>query len=181
MRNKILNEFYFLILSSSFFELPVLRKSKLIFFKSFHNSEYLAKFGTKIIVKAAHMNTSSYFKYKENLKIGSDAYIDYTGGIYIERDVTISERAMIFTHDHNIEESENWQKDGISFSPLVIKQYAWIGANSIILNKVKSVGKGAVIASGAVVTKDVPDYAIVAGNPAKIIKYRNINNEKNAT
>ena len=47
----------------------------------------------------------------------------------------------------------------------------WIGSNAIILSGV-TIGQGAVIAAGAVVTKDVPPYAIVAGNPAKIIKYR---------
>ncbi len=47
----------------------------------------------------------------------------------------------------------------------------WIGSHSVILAGVK-VGNGAVVAAGAIVTKDVPDYAIVAGSPAKIIKYR---------
>lgn len=47
----------------------------------------------------------------------------------------------------------------------------WIGARSIILKGV-SIGKGAVIGAGAVVTKNVPPYAVIAGNPAKIIKYR---------
>lgn len=48
----------------------------------------------------------------------------------------------------------------------------WIGANSIIFDGVH-IGKGAIIGGGSVVTKNVPDYAIVAGNPAKVIKYRN--------
>ncbi len=48
----------------------------------------------------------------------------------------------------------------------------WIGQNAIITPVVNRVGNGAVIGAGAVVTKDIPDFAIVAGNPAKIIKYR---------
>jgi len=48
----------------------------------------------------------------------------------------------------------------------------FIGYNAIILNHVKSIGEGAYIAAGAVVTKDVPPYAVVAGNPARIIRYR---------
>jgi len=55
--------------------------------------------------------------------------------------------------------------------PVEIKNDVWIGANAVILSGV-TVGNGAVIAAGAVVTKDVPDYAIVGGVPAKIIKYR---------
>lgn len=48
---------------------------------------------------------------------------------------------------------------------------SWIGARSVILKGVK-IGKGAVVAAASVVTKDVPPYAIVAGNPAKVIKNR---------
>ncbi len=53
---------------------------------------------------------------------------------------------------------------------VVIKDKAWIGFNSIILKGV-TIGEGAVVGAGSVVTKDVPDYAIVAGNPAVIVKY----------
>lgn len=55
--------------------------------------------------------------------------------------------------------------------PIVIKHDVWIGARSIILDGVV-IGTGAIIAAGAVVTKDVPPYAIVGGVPAQIIKYR---------
>lgn len=48
----------------------------------------------------------------------------------------------------------------------------WIGQNAIILPTVKRIGDGAVIGAGAVVTKDVPDFAIVLGNPANVVKYR---------
>jgi acetyltransferase-like isoleucine patch superfamily enzyme len=55
--------------------------------------------------------------------------------------------------------------------PVVIGNDVWIGTGAIILRGL-SVGDGAVIGAGAVVTKDVPPYAIVAGNPARVIKYR---------
>jgi len=54
----------------------------------------------------------------------------------------------------------------------VVSDDVWIGHNAIILPRVDSIGRGAVIAAGAVVTKNVPAYAVVAGNPAKLIKYR---------
>jgi len=56
--------------------------------------------------------------------------------------------------------------------PLDIGNDVWIGASSIIVPRVRRIGNGAVIAAGAVVTRDVPKYAIVAGNPAKIIRFR---------
>jgi acetyltransferase-like isoleucine patch superfamily enzyme len=55
----------------------------------------------------------------------------------------------------------------------------WIGSDVSILNNVK-IGNGAIVALGSIVTKDVPDYAIVAGIPAKIIKYRFSNEDINA-
>ena len=57
------------------------------------------------------------------------------------------------------------------YRPVKIGDDVWIGVNAIILDGV-TIGSHAVVAAGAVVTKDVPDYAIVAGVPAKVIKYR---------
>lgn len=54
---------------------------------------------------------------------------------------------------------------------IIIENDVWIGANSTILSGIK-ICNGAVVGTGSVVTKDVPPYAIVAGNPAKIVKYR---------
>jgi acetyltransferase-like isoleucine patch superfamily enzyme len=58
-----------------------------------------------------------------------------------------------------------------SYQQVTIKNDVWIGANSVIMPGI-TIGNGAIIGAGAVVTKNVPDYAIVAGVPAKIIKYR---------
>jgi len=62
--------------------------------------------------------------------------------------------------------------DTILYQKCIVEDDVWIGHNAIILPSVKLIGRGAVVAAGSVVTKDVPKYAIVAGNPAKIIRYR---------
>ncbi|WP_106829365.1 acyltransferase [Parabacteroides pacaensis] len=61
------------------------------------------------------------------------------------------------------------RKQGVTVSPIVIEDEVWIGANCIITAGVH-IGKHTVIAGGSVVTKNIPDYSIAAGNPAKIIK-----------
>ncbi len=63
-------------------------------------------------------------------------------------------------------------KDSISDGSLMIDHESWIGEGVIITPRCTRIGIGAVVAAGAIVTKDVPDFAVVAGNPAKIIKYR---------
>ncbi|MBF5038002.1 CatB-related O-acetyltransferase [Methylophilus sp. 13] len=63
-------------------------------------------------------------------------------------------------------------KETIARSVCIIEDDVWLGHNSIITPSVKNIGRGAIVAAGAVVTKNVPPYSVVAGNPAKIIKYR---------
>lgn len=58
-------------------------------------------------------------------------------------------------------------------TPLHIAGDVWIGARAIILPGCRRIGHGAIVGAGSVVTRDVPDYAIVGGNPAKVLKYRN--------
>lgn len=60
---------------------------------------------------------------------------------------------------------------------VIIKDFVWLGHNVTILQGV-TVGEGAVIAAGSIVSKDVPDYAVVGGIPAKVLKYRNIEHFK---
>lgn len=57
-------------------------------------------------------------------------------------------------------------------SNLVIEEDCWIGSRVTIVKGCTKIGQGAVVAAGAVVTKDVPPFAVVGGNPAKIIKFR---------
>jgi acetyltransferase-like isoleucine patch superfamily enzyme len=64
-----------------------------------------------------------------------------------------------------------YEKEADSKGDIIVGDDVWFGVNSIICSGV-SIGQGAIIAAGAVVTKDVPSYAVVGGNPAKIIKYR---------
>lgn len=57
----------------------------------------------------------------------------------------------------------------LTCKPVLIREYAWVGAGATILPGV-SIGRHAIVGAGSVVTKDVPDYAVAVGNPAKVIK-----------
>ena len=62
-------------------------------------------------------------------------------------------------------------KDAVSKGNLIVEDEVWLGTNAIIMSGL-SIGKGAIVAAGSIVTKSVPSYAIVGGNPAKIIRFR---------
>jgi|SRR6185503_7826703 acetyltransferase-like isoleucine patch superfamily enzyme len=96
--------------------------------------------------------------------IGHKAVLDGRQGLTIGNNVNISEEVMLWTmqHDYN---DKNFLGTG---APIIIEDYAWISVRAIILPGVR-VGKGAVVAAGAVVTKDVEAYTIVGGVPAKKI------------
>ena len=105
-------------------------------------------------------------KYCANL--GPGCQISGNGLTTIGQHVMMGYHCMIITQNHKYL-AEGY--DGVEIGNVVIDDYAWLGHRVIILPGVR-IGKHAIVGAGSVVTKDVPDYAIVAGNPARIIKMR---------
>ncbi|GAB4148558.1 MAG: hypothetical protein Fur0037_16860 [Planctomycetota bacterium] len=104
-------------------------------------------------------------------------------GTRIGRFCSIAETARTVTHNHPTDRRSTSalfyhpafglaRENAIEPSPLEIGSDVWIGHNAVILPPVRSIGHGAVIGAGAVVTRDVPPYAIVMGYPARVIGYR---------
>ncbi|MGE0887131.1 MAG: DapH/DapD/GlmU-related protein [Blastocatellales bacterium] len=113
-------------------------------------------------------------RFPGNVSIGRHSTINYDclldgrgAEIVIGDNVNIASEVMIWTQEHDPDSPAH---QTIS-KPVVIGDYAWIASRAIILPGV-TIGEGAVVAAGAVVTKDVPPYAIVGGNPAKFIRER---------
>lgn len=117
-----------------------------------------------------------YTAFGKTTHVGKEVFINFgctfldQGGITIEDGVFIGPEAKILTEGHPEQPA---RRHTLQTEPVVIRRKAWIGAGAIILPGV-TVGENAIVAAGAVVTKDVPDNTIAAGVPAKIL--RNINN-----
>lgn len=115
--------------------------------------------------------TPLYINYGKHTKIGQNVFINFDctfldlGGITIEDNVLIAPKVSLLSEGHPVS-PEN--RHSLTVGQIHIKKNAWIGANATILPGV-TIGENAIVASGAVVSNDVPDNTIVGGVPAKII------------
>lgn len=105
-----------------------------------------------------------------NVLLGKNVFIDYSGEIIIEDNVRLTNGVIIESHEHCYHSDYRKPKSEIVPTQLLIKENTMIGSRAIILPSCHYIGKYARIGAGAVVTKDVPDYATVVGVPAKVIK-----------
>ncbi len=107
---------------------------------------------------------------KDGVFIGR--FCDIGSDVTIEERATLADYVCILGETHQHDDCGHRAGKLYSLGDKVIGKGAWIGYRAIILPQVRYIGKGAVVGAGAVVTKDVPDGAIVVGNPAKLIKNR---------
>ena len=105
-----------------------------------------------------------------NMNIGDNVFINSNclamarGGITIEDDVMIAGNVQLLSNNH-----DEYERQVLLCEKIIIKKGAWIGAGASILPGV-TVGKYAIVGAGAIVTKNVPDYSVVVGTPAKVVK-----------
>jgi len=129
------------------------------------------------------------FNFGGNIKIGKNCYIGEGTRIWSGKKVAIGDDVLI-SHNVNIMDTDSHEVDylkraetyskivstGYSFeqgeiktAAIEIKNHVWIGFNSVILKGI-TIGEGAIVAAGSVVTKDVAPWTVVGGNPAKFLK-----------
>lgn len=141
-----------------------------------------------IIEKEATLYSIDQFankRYNGKIFIGNNVYINHhfnvtcANCVDIKDDVLIAYNVSIFDFDHDYEDiNSNINKtDLIVKGPIIIGEKSWIGMNVAILGKV-TIGKHCIIGANSVVIKDIPDYSIAVGNPARVIKSFNLETSK---
>ena len=117
--------------------------------------------------EGVHVRNPKGIKMGDGCSIGTRVLLDGRKGLTVGKSVVFGYESIIWTLNHDYNDI-NFSTKG---APVTIGDYAWICSRSIVLPGVV-IGEGAVVASGAIVTKDVPPYAIVAGIPAKVVGQR---------
>lgn len=105
-----------------------------------------------------------HMKIGDNVFINSNSLLMARGGITVEDDVLMAANVQLLSNNH-----DEYDRQVLTCKPIHIKKGAWIGAGASVLAGV-TVGKYAIVGAGAIVTKDVPDYAVVVGSPARVVK-----------
>lgn len=119
-----------------------------------------------VVFTPLHINYGKHTKIGKNVFINFDCVFPDLGGITIEDNVLIAPKVSLLSEGHPLSPAE---RQSLVPSPIHIKKGAWIGAGATILPGV-IVGENAIVAAGAVVSKDVPDNTVVGGIPARVIK-----------
>lgn len=143
-------------------------------------AKQIRKFCAKLMLdkcgKNVNIEHGAFFASGKNICIGNNSGIGLncrlSGPLSIGNDVMMAPNVTIVTQNHEVSDTEIPMR--LQTAPkkkVVIGNDVWIGTNVVIMPGI-TIGNGCIIGAGAVVTKDVPDYAVVGGIPAKIIKYR---------
>lgn len=138
--------------------------------RNFLISKCINKCGKNITVKSG-ADVSMFIEIGDFSELGTRCMIH--SDVTLGKNVIMGPDVKIYSRNHTFESlTIPIQFQGKTTKPTFIGNDVWIGANVIILPGV-TVGNHCILAAGSIVTKNIPDYAIVGGNPAKVIKYRN--------
>jgi len=132
----------------------------------FGSNSWLSPFGTYLCKRKILIGNNVY--------VGKGAYLSANAGLHIGNGVTVGPELMVMGGDHKFDEVGmliHQMTTGGANQPVIIEDDVWIGARVTLLKGV-TIGEGAILGAGAIVTKDVPPYTIYAGNPARRIGFR---------
>ena len=115
----------------------------------------------------AEMYAPERIRVGEHCTIGDSCFLDGRDGLTIGDSVNLGSHVTIYTRQHDVDSSDFAEVGG----PVSIGDHAWVASHAIVLPGV-TIGEGAVVAAGSVVTKDVAPFTMVGGNPARYIRDR---------
>ncbi|GKX67465.1 acyltransferase [Inconstantimicrobium mannanitabidum] len=128
---------------------------------------------TRILCTGTIRNIGNGIKIGNNCGMGENCFFGAAGGIEIGNDVIMGQNVRFHSENHNFGDiNVPIRLQGVNSKGIKIGDNCWIGSGVVFLDGV-TVGSGCVIGANTLVNKDIPDNAIVAGSPVKIIKYRN--------
>ena len=134
------------------------------------------RIGYGVTLHREHGHSEGTIKVGNNVLLADNVKIDYSGAVVIQDYVWISDSVHIHTHIHPVSSSKRCTNDSFSeTTSVLICEGAWIGDSSIILPSCHYIGRNSIVGAGSVVTKDIPDDSVYAGNPAVFV--RRINEE----
>ncbi len=116
-------------------------------------------------------NSDATIKIGERTTIGNYTFIFASMDIEVGKDCLIAPFCYLVDSNHGTDKEHNINGQPLRSEAISIEDDVWLGARAIVLPGCR-VGRGAVVAAGSVVTRDVPAYAIVGGSPARLIKWR---------
>ena len=161
-----------------------LKTSNIIYIKIYRLKEKYRllryRLSFKFVGNNVHFDSRFIYLFPENIYIGNNTFLNHdielvankSATLVIGDNVLIAPYVFITTAKHNINKTNIPIKEqGQKYEAVIIKNNVWIGTKAIILSGI-TIGEGAIIGAGAVVTKNVPAFAIVGGVPAKIIIMR---------
>jgi len=127
---------------------------------------------SRVIVSTSLNDIGSFIKIGNNVGIGEYAYLGGAGGLTIGDDCIVGQYLSCHPENHNYESKEDLIRlQGVSRKGIEIGSNCWIGSKVTFLDGV-NIGKGSIVAAGSVVTKSFPDFSVIGGVPAKLIKER---------
>ena len=125
------------------------------------------------------VENKAYFGNGKDFQVGTEAALGYNfksmnRTVKIGNNLMMAEDVLFLGGGHKFDRLDipMGHQPSEPKTPLEIGDDVWIGARVMILPGCRNIGKGVIVGAGSVVTKDIPDYAIVGGNPAKVLKYR---------
>lgn len=172
--NQIIKMLYVFVRQSALFSLPALRRLRNNIYAMYFDCEDIAV-DDFVRIGPAHSSNTTSIQIGKGLRVGRNVEIDVSGGVVLGDRVSISEDVRIYTHDHLIDgPSVNWRVHPMKMNRLVVGDDVWIGSGAVVLSGVSRIGRGAIIGAATVVISDVPDFAVVVGNPGRVVRLRKI-------